>query len=151
MRNLSSIIVHCSATPGKSDVGVKEIRSWHLDRGFADIGYHYVIRRDGTVESGRPIERVGAHCKGHNAHSIGICLVGGVEEAGGNLIPVANFTESQWAALETLVLHLLEDYPTITSIHGHNEFSNKDCPCFDVSRWVSKTRVLERRGTTIEP
>ncbi len=78
MREINEIIVHCSATPESMDIGVKEIRDWHVnDNKWDDIGYHFVIRRDGTIECGRSIDKAGAHCKGHNAHSIGMCLVGG--------------------------------------------------------------------------
>lgn len=146
MRQLDMIIVHCSATPSGMDIGAEEIRKWHLERGFSDIGYHYVIRRDGTVAVGRPVELAGAHCKGHNARSIGICLVGGVEKHEGKLVSACNYTPEQGKALKSLIEDLLEQYPSIQSIHGHNEFAAKDCPCFDVQEWVRATGILERRS-----
>ena len=72
MRNINLIIVHCSATPEGRDVSVADIDRWHRERGFDGIGYHYVVYIDGSVHEGRPLNKVGAHCKGHNAHSIGI-------------------------------------------------------------------------------
>lgn len=146
MRNLEMIIIHCSATTSAMCLGAEEIRKWHLERGFSDIGYHYVIRRNGSVEPGRPLDQPGAHCKGYNARSIGICLVGGVEEHEGKLIPAGNFTEIQWQVLEQLVIRLLRAYPSIQSVHGHNEFAAKDCPCFDVQEWVKRARIMERRS-----
>ena len=82
MRELKEIILHCTATKEGQDYPVEQVRKWHLDRGFNDIGYHFLIRLDGTVEAGRPIETVGAHCKGHNANSIGIAYVGGLDKNG---------------------------------------------------------------------
>ena len=146
MRQLDMIIVHCSATPPSMDIGADEIRKWHLEQGFSDIGYHYVIRRNGSVESGRPLDQPGAHCKGHNARSIGICLVGGVVKYSYKLISACNFTELQWQVLEQLVIRLLRAYPSIQSVHGHNEFAAKDCPCFDVQEWVKRARIMERRS-----
>lgn len=128
MRDIAKIIIHCAATPADMDIGVAEIRRWHVDeRGWRDIGYHFVIRRDGTVERGRPQAEAGAHVRGHNGDSIGICLVGGK--------PGFNFHYSQMDALVDLVLDLRDQYPSAT-VHGHNEFdSGKDCPCFDVQAW----------------
>jgi len=79
MRNIEEIIIHCSATPEGRDVSTEEIRQWHLDRGWSDIGYHFVVELDGTVYDGRPLEIAGAHARGHNSQSIGICYVGGVD------------------------------------------------------------------------
>ena len=78
MRKISEIIVHCSATSEMRDFGAKDIDLWHKAQGWDCIGYHYVVRIDGTIEEGRPVERIGAHCKGHNAYSIGVCYVGGL-------------------------------------------------------------------------
>ena len=80
MRKIDRIVVHCSATTPTMDIGVGTIRGWHvLERGWSDVGYHFVITRDGEVQTGRPIERSGAHAKGFNKHSVGICYVGGLE------------------------------------------------------------------------
>lgn len=146
MRNLDMIVIHCSATPSNMDIGVEEIRKWHLEQGFSDIGYHYVIKRNGELEVGRPIDKPGAHCKGHNARSIGVCLVGGVDKYAGKLVSSCNFTELQWNALDLLVTNLLGKYHSIRSVHGHNEFAAKDCPCFDVQEWAKRTKIMERRS-----
>lgn len=136
MREINDLIVHCSATYGSQDIGAAEIRRVHVDEnGWRDIGYHYVIRRNGDIEEGRPVEQIGAHCKDHNAKSIGICLVGGLEKTcGGKTVPVANFEPEQYKSLHLLLLRLRCDYPGV-SLHGHRDYANKDCPCFDVRRW----------------
>ena len=128
MRSIDKIIVHCSATREGQHVTVQQIRQWHLQRNFADIGYHYVIYLDGTVHKGRPLEKAGAHCKGYNAHSIGICYVGGLDRQGK---PKDTRTAAQKAALLTLIRELRQRFPRAT-VHGHREFANKACPCFDV-------------------
>src|SRR5688572_4775960 len=109
------IVVHCSATDDSQDIGVKEIREWHTQpypkgRGWSDVGYHRVIRRDGTVEEGRPIQSVGAHVQGHNHRSVGICLVGGIEADDKNRAR-DNFTAAQKEALRGLLIKLLLIYP----------------------------------------
>lgn len=127
MRKIKELIIHCSATKPKVDVGVADIRKWHIqDNHWADIGYHYVIRLDGTIEKGRPEWRAGAHCYGHNAHSIGICYVGGLSQQGDE---VDTRTDAQKNSLVKLISQLLEKYRC--EVHGHNEYSNKKCPCFD--------------------
>lgn len=135
MRPINKIIIHCSATPPSMDVGVKEIRQWHLERGWSDIGYHFVIRRDGTIEEGRPVAIKGAHCaaKGGNTGSIGICMVGGVRKSGTKLITENNFTGKQWLAIDALIKRLLREYPAIDTLLGHRDLeSRKDCPSFSV-------------------
>ena len=82
MRSITEIIIHCSATAEGRDFGVADIRRWHKAQGWTDVGYHYVVRLDGTVQEGRALSEPGAHCKGHNAHSIGICYVGGLAADG---------------------------------------------------------------------
>lgn len=129
MRKIDKIIIHCSATPEGRDVTVADIDRWHRLRGFRCIGYHYVIYRDGTVAAGRPEEQTGAHCKGQNAHSIGVCYVGGVAADG--LTPKDTRTAAQRASLDRLVAALRAKYPGAT-VHGHNEFANKACPSFVV-------------------
>lgn len=134
MRNINEIIIHCSATKPNMDIGVAQIRDWHVKgNGWADIGYHFVIRRDGILEIGRPIATAGAHCKNHNANSIGVCLVGGIDIAGK---PADNFTEAQYTRLKSLLTRLQREHPTITKITGHNEYANKACPCFDVYKFL---------------
>jgi N-acetyl-anhydromuramyl-L-alanine amidase AmpD len=117
------------------DIGRREITEWHLARGWATIGYHYVIRRDGEIEQGRPESVAGAHVAGHNYDSIGICLVGGVDDSNQ---PEANYTDDQWKALEHLVRQLLVRYPG-SSVTGHNDWTTgKACPCFSVPEWWAK-------------
>ncbi len=132
-RKINEIIVHCSATPPHMDIGVKEIRQWHVrDRGWSDIGYHVVIRRDGTIEDGRPMNVAGAHCRGHNAHSIGVCLVGGVDK---DNKPQFNFTADQARTLRYYVGNIKDVHPHI-KLSGHRDYNHKkNCPCFDVRRW----------------
>lgn len=131
MRIITEIIIHCSATPEGKDYTVEQIREWHKQRGFSDIGYHYVIYRDGSIHTGRPIERIGAHCLGHNAHSIGVCYIGGVAKDGKT--PKDTRTEAQKESLIKLIKDLKKKYPKAT-IHGHREFANKACPSFDVQK-----------------
>ena len=138
MRDIKKIIIHCAATRPSMDVGAKEIRQWHVKgNGWGDIGYHGVIRRDGTLESGRSMDKPGAHTSGNNKDSIGICLVGGVAEDGKT--PESNFTPAQWKTLERTVRDLLQKFPKAT-VHGHNEFAKKACPSFDVRKWWDAIR-----------
>lgn len=131
MRRITEIIIHCSATPEGKDFTVEDIRRWHLARKFADIGYHYVIYRDGSVHNGRAENIAGAHCLGHNAHSIGICYIGGVAKDGKT--PKDTRTPQQKQALRQLVQLLQFVYPHAT-VHGHNEYSSKACPSFNVQK-----------------
>lgn len=127
MREITSIIVHCSATPEGRDVSTEEIRQWHLDRGWSDIGYHYVVELDGTIADGRPVEKVGAHASGHNKNSIGVCYVGGVDS---NMEPKDTRTNEQAVSLVELIRDLKEQYPE-ASVIGHRDVSDKACPSFD--------------------
>lgn len=135
MREIKEFAIHCSATRPSQDIGADEIRKWHLEKGWSDIGYHFVINRKGVIQTGRPVDKPGAHVKGHNADSIGICLVGGINEQGK---ADANFTFSQYSALHNLVSNLLVSYPEVT-ILGHRDFPGvqKACPCFDVQSFFS--------------
>lgn len=126
-RVINEIIIHCSATKEGQDFTTADIKKWHIARGFSDIGYHYVIYRDGSVHPGRNVNISGAHCTNHNAHSIGVCYIGGLDKAGN---PKDTRTEQQRAALIKLLSSLKKLYPKAT-IHGHCEFSNKACPCFN--------------------
>jgi len=138
MRAIDSIIIHCSYTPADMDVSVSQIRDWHLSRGWSDIGYHFIILRNGFLESGRPIVLAGAHAKGHNKTSIGICLVGGMGDDG---TPDCNYTADQWKMLATTTKHLVEFYNTRDPI-GHRDLPGvtKECPCFDVTAWWSSIK-----------
>ncbi len=142
MRKINKIIVHCSATQEGKDISVDTIRKWHLKRGWRDIGYHFIISLDGEIQEGRPVEQTGAHTKGHNYDSIGICYIGGVEsERGknGKWIAKDTRTPEQKEALEDILCSLKTLYSS-ARIYGHNEFSNKSCPCFNASEeyhWIS--------------
>lgn len=130
MRYINEIIIHCSDTKEGIEFNANDIRRWHKAKGWNDIGYHYVIKLDGTIENGRPIDAIGSHCKGHNAHSIGICYIGGLDSKGK---PKDTRTIQQKAALYTLLNKLAEQFPDAL-IHGHKEFANKACPCYDVAK-----------------
>lgn len=127
MREIKEILVHCSATKEGKNYTVNDITRWHKDRGFTTIGYHYVVLLDGTIQQGRAEMVMGAHCTGHNANSIGVCYIGGLDASGK---PKDTRTEAQKKALLTLLKRLKADYPKAT-IHGHCEYANKACPCFD--------------------
>lgn len=148
--DIDAIVIHCSATRAGQDVRAADIDKWHKERGFAMIGYNYVIDLDGTVEVGRPLSRDGAHCntagtsgKSYNRHSIGICYVGGLDKDGK---PADTRTPEQKRALRDLVYKLMDEYPDIVEVIGHRDASpdrNRDgkitpnewikqCPCFSV-------------------
>lgn len=129
MRAIHKIIIHCTATREGDDISVDTIRRWHLARGWSDIGYHYVIDIKGNINAGRPIELMGSHTRGENKYSIGIAYVGGVEADGKT--PKDTRTKAQKDSIIRLVKKLKGCYPDVT-IHGHNEFSNKACPSYNV-------------------
>lgn len=134
------IVIHCSATRGVQDIGAADIRRWHKAQGWSDIGYAYVIRRDGRVEKGRADDEVGSHVKNHNHNSLGVCLVGGLDNK--TWKPVNNFTPAQWTSLEQLVRRLTIKYPA-ARILGHRDFPkvSKACPCFDAKAWARKLKL----------
>jgi len=143
------LTVHASATYPSMDIGKTEIDQWHRDRGWNGIGYHFVIRRDGTVETGRPVHRVGAHVGNHNTGNIGICMVGGLKQGTKNT-PEDNYTSDQWTALNQLLTELHERWPD-AKLMGHNDFrghETRGCPCFNQkiyfawlhTAWQSKAR-----------
>jgi len=132
MRTINKIIIHCSATPVGRKVSVSTIRKWHLQRGFNDIGYHYVIHLDGKISTGRNINRIGAHCAHENKGSIGICYVGGMTKDMKK--PKDTRTQAQKDSLIKLMHELIYKYNKDMTIHGHNQYSNKSCPCFDVQK-----------------
>ena len=149
MKTIDSIVIHCSATRAGQDVRAADIDKWHKERGFAMIGYNYVVDLDGTVETGRPLSMDGAHCntaglsgQSYNKHSIGICYVGGLDENGN---PADTRTPEQKLSMANLVNKLCDEYP-IVEVIGHRDASPdangdgiishsewvKQCPCFDV-------------------
>lgn len=151
MREINKIIIHCAATTPSMDIGFKEINSWHQKKGYfctlpdgkmIFCGYHYIIRRDGVVQIGRPLEKAGAHAVGHNTDSIGICLVGGLSEKNR---PECNFTKDQWEQLNVLVGNLEKQFKGVKII-GHSEVANKACPCFDVQMWLKNGRGIAKEN-----
>lgn len=135
-RNIKEIIVHCSATPEGEDFTVEQIRKMHLVRGFSDIGYHYVIYRDGSIHKGRDEAKSGAHCTGHNTISIGVCYIGGCPtRSTPNWMNKGKDTrtEDQKAALLKILKELKAKYPKAI-IHSHRDFANKACPSFDATK-----------------
>lgn len=131
-RWITKIIIHCAATPEGKDFTVADIDRWHKAKGWKCIGYHFVIYRDGSVHEGRPIDMIGAHCKGFNSHSIGICYIGGCTADGKHAKDTR--TLEQKRALRQLLEKLHSKYPN-ASIHGHNEFANKACPCYSMKEY----------------
>jgi N-acetyl-anhydromuramyl-L-alanine amidase AmpD len=151
MRPISEIIVHCTATRPEWMAGrptsekVAEVRRWHMhDNGWKDIGYHFLIDRDGTVAKGRPIEQVGAHTMGHNVGTVGIALVGGHGSVANDKFS-ENFTELQDAALHALIMKLKAIYK-ISKVNGHNFYARKACPGFDVPGWLGKVSSANMNG-----
>jgi N-acetyl-anhydromuramyl-L-alanine amidase AmpD len=137
MRVIRLIIIHCSAVRPWQVSGQQDIDRWHRQKGWNGCGYHYVVRRDGTIETGRPLEMVGAHCVHHNQHSIGVCYEGGLDADG---LTADTRTAAQKVAMRQLLEKLHEQFPKAV-IAGHNVFDpTKDCPCFDA---VSEYRDLQ--------
>jgi hypothetical protein len=151
MRKITELIVHCSATQpnwmaDKPAVAkLSEIRRWHMDKGWQDIGYHFLVDRDGTVVAGRPIEQPGAHTVGKNATSIGVCLIGGFGSSSTD-DPLKHYSPEQLDALRTLIGGLKVDYG-FTKVSGHNDYAAKACPGFNVARW-EKFKSPERPLST---
>jgi N-acetylmuramoyl-L-alanine amidase len=130
MRNLEKVILHCSATPEGRDVSTEDIRKWHVEgNGWSDIGYHFVIELSGDLKIGRPLERIGAHVKGQNRGSIGVCYIGGMERSMSKAKDTMN--RGQEATFRNLMVALRASWGEL-SLHGHNEFSSKECPSFNV-------------------
>lgn len=140
MRAIDLIVVHCSATPAGRDVSAADIDGWHKARGWRCIGYHHVIRMDGTVEPGRPEREMGAHASGFNRNSIGLCMIGGLDAEGFEAKP--EYTPAQWEALGRLLAELKGRYPA-ARIVGHRDLPGvrKACPSFEVGAWLADGRV----------
>ena len=130
MRKINLIVVHCTATRALQPFSVADVDRWHRQRGFDEIGYHFLITLDGRVEPGRDIRKPGAHARGYNAHSIGVAYVGGLDSNGQ---PADTRTPAQRAALLSLLRKLKSDYPE-ARILGHRDLAAKACPCFDATK-----------------
>ncbi len=129
--DVSKIIVHCSATrEGDDSINAEVIDRWHKARGWKGIGYHFVILLDGKIETGRMINKCGAHTNGYNCSSIGICYIGGVEKDGKT--PKDTRTSEQIASMLELLRVLRKMYPD-AKIHSHRDFAAKACPSFDAT------------------
>jgi N-acetyl-anhydromuramyl-L-alanine amidase AmpD len=146
MRPLNEIIVHCTATRPEwwatrtTAQKVAEVRRWHVeDRGWKDIGYHYLIDRNGHTVVGRPLDQVGAHTVGKNIGTIGVSLFGGHGSSADDKF-ADHFTPEQDKALQALLVRLMKDHPTIKTISGHNQYASKACPGFSVPSWYAKAR-----------
>lgn len=137
-QSTDAIFVHCSATKATQDVGVREIRQWHKEQGWLDVGYHYIIRRDGTIETGRDEGSVGSHARGYNSTSIGVCLVGGIDANGK---PEANFTGAQMVSLSNLLSELKARYPA-AAIMAHHDVAPKACPSFNLQHWLKTGELV---------
>lgn len=143
-RAMHTIVVHCSATKEGKNYTSEDIKKWHLQRGFNDIGYHFIIKLDGTIEIGRPLNKIGAHVAGNNTGSIGICYIGGISS---NNKSKDTRTTQQKQALKDLIT-VLKTTLNINTVLGHRDYSPdlngngiiepfeyiKDCPCFDVKK-----------------
>lgn len=128
MRKVDKIIVHCTATPQGRVVTVNDVDRWHRDQGYTCIGYHYLVGLNGELWTGRGLEQEGAHCLGQNKTSIGVCYVGGLAADGKTAKDTRTAVQKQ--TLIRLLRQLKGQFPGV-SVHGHNEFANKACPCFD--------------------
>jgi N-acetylmuramoyl-L-alanine amidase len=129
-RTITQIVLHCTATPAGRHHTADDIRAWHRQRGWNDIGYHFVVRIDGVVEHGRPLDQPGAHVAGQNARSIGVVYVGGIDKSTNQ--PHDTRTAAQHRALLKLVSDLKRRFPG-AEVLGHRDFPHvaKACPCFD--------------------
>jgi N-acetylmuramoyl-L-alanine amidase len=127
-REVRLLVVHCSATRCDKNFSVEALRRCHLARGFASIGYHFYITRDGEIHRGRSLEEVGAHCRNHNAHSIGACYEGGLDADGK---PKDTRTLEQKGALLALLRELRRQFPKALIVGHHDLNPMKGCPCFD--------------------
>ena len=156
MRRIDLIVVHCTATRADSPLSPGALDRLHRNRGFNGCGYHFYVRRDGAIVSMRPIERVGAHARGYNATSIGVCYEGGLDDAGR---PADTRTARQKDSLRALRRVLLRDFPAVRRVCGHRDLSPdadgdglvepaewvKMCPCFDVSRMLREAGICLSR------
>jgi len=151
MRQIDMIVVHCTATRPEwqsdqtTEAKVAEVKKWHTDKGWSDVGYHYLIDRNGVIVEGRPVERAGAHAKGYNATSIGVAIFGGHGGTANDEFE-ENFTDAQDRSLRRLIAQLRMEFPNITQIVGHNDLPNvtKACPTFRVNKWITQDKTLPK-------
>ena len=147
MLRMKWITVHCSASTPNDNYDMRRLYEDHvIGNGWSDVGYHFLITRDGVVHEGRPVKRTGAHVRNHNRGNIGICLAGGVDKYGR---PEFNFTPEQMGSLRDLIINLIGIYGVPSPPMGHRDWSPdlngdgiiqaneriKECPCFDVAEW----------------
>lgn len=137
MRKIDAIVIHATATPEGREHDMADINRWHVQLGFNREGYHYLIKLDGTIEEGRPLEMVGAHVRGHNQSTIGVCYVGGLDKEWN---PKDTRTPAQKKAMRKLVGELKARFPN-AEVKGHRDFPgvNRACPCFDAREWWAST------------
>lgn len=157
MRPITEIIIHCSATRPEwmerfpIAKKVEEIRRWHVQgRGWRDIGYHFLIDRDGRVAKGRPVDQVGAHVQGHNTGTIGVCLIGGHGSSERDKFS-DHFTAAQEKALQKLLADLMKAHPDARRISGHNQYAAKACPGFNVPDWYAAGREAAKSPPLTRP
>ena len=146
MRKIDKLIIHCSATPEFKEFDVDDIRNWHVNGNkWSDVGYHFVIKINGTIQIGRPINKIGSHVKGKNRSSIGICYIGGMNRDMTDWIDTR--TPEQKVSLIALLKELKEKY-TEAIVYGHNDFTDKKvCPCFDAKKeyeYISNLKNIEK-------
>ena len=137
------IVVHCSYTPPEMDIGVDTIDKWHRAKGWLMVGYHIVIKRDGTVEQGRKLTQQGAHVRRINKKSVGICLIGGMNSAKDG--PEENYTDAQWEALRQTIDDLKANHFPDAEVRGHVDFDKgKTCPNFDADHWYETAEIISK-------
>ena len=124
MDDIRFLVVHCSDTPNGRHHTAADIDRWHKERGWSGIGYHAVIQTDGTVEAGRPECTMGAHVRGHNGHSLGVCMIGRDQ-----------FSDAQYRSLEGVLLDWKTKHPGAEIVGHHDLDPDKTCPGFDVHDW----------------
>ena len=147
MRKITEIILHCSATPEGKDYKAADIDRWHRNNGWKCIGYNFVIDIDGTIENGRDIEDIPAHCSGHNKNSVGICYIGGCDK---NMKAKDTRTDSQKISLYKVVYEMMKKYNLdLTNVYCHNQFSNKQCPSFDIGTFKKEYLEWQNKPKTI--
>jgi N-acetylmuramoyl-L-alanine amidase len=141
--DITHIVIHCSASKVADKVDASVIDRWHRERGFRKIGYHFVILRDGSLQEGRKLHEPGAHALNYNTCSIGICLVGGLDNGGR---AEDNFTQAQYRRLSALVRQLKGGAYAKAAVVGHRDLPDvkKDCPCFNVKQWWACVQQKEQ-------